>query len=323
MARTGATSQKTDAADNPVRRRKREVMREPSRFFSLSPEIRNTIYKLALLSDEPIVFRYLPAAQRKYPLRTIQLRGLTQVSRACRHECLLIFWSINCFWMHDGASAWSCVIADQKVCQPVIASLRRLRIDRGRYYHADDPPWNYMQLDLEARSEARVSLVRVRRGEHWGLLSKPGGVIAALNHVAAALFWPAGELEVSAEAITGMSSVTSVVRHADLAALGDKTPEDLRLEFLNGERYRRARALEKQLGLGEYEVEDAQSYQAARRLEQHLGLARNEIEECETWDLVDWSDGEVSQWAARREAAFDEAVRESEAWRNGTGRSEV
>nr|OQO18092.1 hypothetical protein B0A51_13106 [Rachicladosporium sp. CCFEE 5018] len=139
--------------------------------------------------------------------------------------------------------------------------------------------------------------------------------------VAAALFRPAGELEVSAEAITGMSSVTCVVRHTDLAALAQKSPDDLRLEFLNGERHRRARSLEKQLGLSEYEVEDVQSYQAARRLEQQLGLTKYEIEEYETWDLVDWSEAEVALWAARREAAFEEALRESEAWRNGTRHS--
>ncbi|KAK6432532.1 hypothetical protein LTR95_011300 [Oleoguttula sp. CCFEE 5521] len=319
MADSMVPGQNTDSTDDPTRRSKRVVIQKPFRFFDLIPEIRNIIYKLALLHDQPIFFNH--ADNQRQP-NLIQLRGLTQASCACRQESLLTFWSINCFWMFTGHPAWR-VISDDDVRGTVIASMRHLQIYQPECCHKDDPQWSYIKLDLDADPRSCINLVKETDNDPVLLEDIPTGTMPALSSIAAALLWPGGQLEVSAEALTGMAAVLGATRHGDLIALAQKSPDDIRLEFLNCERHRRARALEKQLGLGEYEVEDAQSYQAARRLEQHLGLARYEIEECETWDLVDWSDGEVSQWAARREAAFDEAVRVSEAWRNGTGRSEV
>jgi len=85
--RTTASATASTAASTP----------SPSTFLTLPPEVRNNIYRFALISNGPVKMQFSSGRRRSSPLRFTMIPGLINVSKQLRSETLRIFFENNTF----------------------------------------------------------------------------------------------------------------------------------------------------------------------------------------------------------------------------------
>jgi hypothetical protein len=105
----------------------------PSRFFTLPPELRNKIYRYALVRDEPIKvhFEVNQRGRRGRRCRFTMLPALATVSKQVRLESQRIFFEENQFEITPKMlkpRSFAALIAFKTICQRLRVEIRALRI---------------------------------------------------------------------------------------------------------------------------------------------------------------------------------------------------